>query len=410
MEIDSLTTPALQTYNRPLGGIIKMGAILCNKCQASMMDLEVCRCGSTRCHITIYSQGKHYSYRRDSKGDTFRQPEAVLFLANINVEIAACKEKGITFKPDKYTDKAIRERKFENQYEFYLKEKKTDLDKDELSPEHYRHLVGYYRNQFRFFYDYDVKQIDLETLTKFKDGLIGKKKTIRNVLNALHAFFNWLYGRGTIARVPPFPSVKGNDAHRRQALRSSEQEKALANLPEEHRDIFQFMMMTGLRHGEVVAILVESVNIDRRYVWVERRRSGSKERPGSKNNEVMPVPLNDTALAIVMKHTKNKFPKDYLFINPSTRRPYTQWFISNLWRKHSGTDLTSYEATRHSFCSNLKADIRTAQRLMRHRDQRSTDNYFHAYMEDLVQVVQQMDNVKNLKEHNESITKIGGDY
>jgi site-specific recombinase XerD len=119
---------------------------------------------------------------------------------------------------------------------------------------------------------------------------------------------------------------------------------------------------------------------------------------------VLPVPLNDVALAIVKRHMKGKFPKDHLFINLSTKRPYTQWFISNLWKTHSGTDVTSYEATRHSFCSNIRTDRRTAQRLMRHRDQRSTDNYFHAYMEDLVDAVQTMDNVIPLKNNNENIT------
>lgn len=44
---------------------------------------------------------------------------------------------------------------------------------------------------------------------------------------------------------------------------------------------------------------------------------------------------------------------------------------------------------------------------MRHRDQRSTDNYFHAYMEDLVDVVQAVDNVTPLKNHNENITDSG---
>lgn len=92
------------------------------------------------------------------------------------------------------------------------------------------------------------------------------------------------------------------------------------------------MMKTGLRHGEAVAVLVSSVDLDHRAVWAERRRSGAKERPGRENEDVLPVPLNDVALTIVKKHIKGKFPKDHLFINPSTKRPCTQWFISNLWR------------------------------------------------------------------------------
>jgi hypothetical protein len=35
---------------------------------------------------------------------------------------------------------------------------------------------------------------------------------------------------------------------------------------------------------------------------------------------------------------------------------------------------------------------------MRHKDRRSTDGYFHAYNENLLDVVQRMDNVVELKE------------
>jgi integrase len=127
-----------------------------------------------------------------------------------------------------------------------------------------------------------VKEIDLALLTKFKDTLQRRKKTKRNVINSLHAFFSWMKSRGTIDNVPQFPIIKGRDAQRRVALRPTHQQEALEKLPEEHRDIIQFMMKTGLRHGEVVAVLVSSVDLSARAVWIEQRRSGCKERPGTK--------------------------------------------------------------------------------------------------------------------------------
>jgi len=246
-----------------------------------------------------------------------------------------------------------------------------------------------------FFHDYDVKEINLGAITASKDTVARKSKTARHILFNLRAFMAWLHSRGTIEVLPAFPKMKKtNDSRRTHAL------------PPEHRDIYKFMMRTGLRHGEIVAVLVESVDLKNRAVWVERRRSGAKYREGTKNETILPIPLNDTALEIATRNTRGKFPKDFLFINPATRRPYTQWFISNLWKRLSETDIPSYEATRHSFCSNLPkhTDPQIAQRLMRHKDPRSTMRYYHERAEHLLEVVQEMDNVIPLKKGNEKET------
>jgi len=63
----------------------------------------------------------------DRADKTFRHEEATLFLANLNVEIERCSKAGIPFNPRQYTDISIRERKFEYQYELYLKEKRKSL-------------------------------------------------------------------------------------------------------------------------------------------------------------------------------------------------------------------------------------------------------------------------------------------
>lgn len=376
-----------------------------------MMDTEVCQCGNIRCFISIYYNGRHYTYRRDKTGKQFKQDEAVLFLANVNVEIERCRNAGIAFNPKQYTDAAIRERKFDRQYELYLKEKKTELDHDEISPEHYRHLEGYNKNWFTFFHDYDVKEINLQAVTAFKDTIDRKSKTIRHILFTLRTFLAWLHSRGTIETIPAFPKMKKtNDARRTYALTLDQQKEALEKIPAEHRDILTFMMKTGLRHGEVVAVLVKAVDIENRVVWVERRRSGSKERDGSKNETILPIPLNDTALEIAKRHIKGKFPKDHLFIHTGTGKHYTQWFISDLWRRMSGIEITSYEATRHSFCSNLPkhTDPKLAQRLMRHKDPRSTMRYFHERADHLLEVVQEMDNVVPLKKKKRKRNDFGG--
>jgi hypothetical protein len=83
-----------------------------------------------------------------------------------------------------------------------------------------------------------------------------------------------------------------------------------------------------------------------------------------------------------------------------TAKGYTRKYLSEIWNRHSGTDLKYYEATRHSYCTYIVplANPLDAQRLMRHKDRRSTDNYYHAYNERLLDIVQRMDNVVDIKE------------
>jgi integrase len=288
-------------------------------------------------------------------------------------EISNAIKKG-TFNPVDFTDEKVKERKFSFQFEKWRIEKKEELDTDELSPEHYRHIESYQTNYYVFFDLYDVREIDLEILSQFKlnelkyrKGMttLLKSKTRKNIMNTLHAFFSWMRKHGLIKEMPIFPEIVDTNKTRRKALTRDAQEYGLEKIPQQHVDPIRFMMKTGLRPGELVAILVKSVDIERRVVWVERARSGSKYVERTKNKEVLPVPLNDIAFNIASRNVKGKFPNDFLFINSNTGKPYTQWYLWDAWKRYSETEVTIYEATRHSYCSQIVplTDKLTAQRL-----------------------------------------------
>ncbi len=183
-------------------------------------------------------------------------------------------------------------------------------------------------------------------------------------------------------------------------MRKEIQEEALKLIPDKFRDPIEFAMKTGIRPGELCAILIKSVDIENRMVWIERSLSGSTYRETTKNKSKLPVPLNDRALEIVHRNAKGKFPNDFLFVNPGTGKGYSRKYLSEVWNRHSGTDMKFYEATRHSYCTYIVplSNPMDAQRLMRHKDRRSTDNYYHAFNERLLEIVQRMDNVYDMKE------------
>ena len=378
------------------GGLIMKGVVLCTKCRKKM-NKGVCECGNHKCLVRIYWNSTHYEYRRDNDGDVFTYDKALKKLIDISSAI-----KTGTFNPYYFMDSAISARKFEKQFEDYLTERKQDLDNNEISHEHYRHIESYWKNYYGFFESWDISEITTELLSAFKTSLIKKgikTKTQKNILNILHNFFVWLKRRGVIKDIPAFPEIRNTDKTRKSALTRDEQLNAISNIPESYRDPILFAMNTGIRPGELVAILIKSVDIKRRFVWIERAKSGPYFVERTKNKESLPVPLNDTALEIVIRNMKGKFPNDFLFINPKTEKPYTQWFLWNVWKQFSQTDVTLYESTRHSFCTQIVpvTDRFTAQRLVRHKDSRSTDNYYHAYSETLLNAVRKIDNVYDIE-------------
>jgi len=376
------------------------GTVICNRCH-TRMNARVCSCGNSICYVRFYWDCKRYNRRRDERGDTMTFKDAFRILGDINKAIE--NNSKVPFDPRQWLDHAVVVRRFENQIEEYYKEKEEEVVESKglgLSPEYLRIIKGYNKRHFNFFHGMDITDPvkNKAVIPEFKRNLKGKLKTKRNVLTALHAFYAWLFEMGRIDHMPAFPKIKGDDSAPRKALTPEVQREVLQRIPEQFRDPIHFMMETGVRAGECISILVKSVDIANRLVWIERTRSGATYRETTKENTKLPVPLNDTALELVRRNAKGKFPMDYLFINPNNGKPYSYKALYQKWKRYSGVDVGMHEAGRHSFCSQIVplTDSLTAQRLMRHKDKRSTDRYYHAYTEILLDVVQRKDNVLNL--------------
>ncbi len=75
-----------------------------------------------------------------------------------------------------------------------------------------------------------------------------------------------------------------------------------------------------------------------------------------------------------------KHPEAWLFANPNTGRAYSSKGLGELWNKYSQIPVTHYEATRHSFCTQLAEDgvnPYLLKDLARHSDIRTTQKYVH---------------------------------
>jgi len=335
--------------------------------------------------VQIYWKGKYYEYRRDDQNYVFTYDKAKDKLIEINNAI----RKG-TFDPLDHSDAKIQERRFENMIEKWLNEKESRYRLNELSYGTIRDYRGYAKNYYQYFAGHDVREIDLEKLSEFKDTINNVKiKTRKNIMNALRNFFNWLQERGTIQFAPAFPKITGDDSKMRVAIDYELQEEGLSRIPKHITTIFIFLLETGVRPGDACAVMCESVDLREGSVRIERTFSSNKLRETTKQKRKRNLPLSERAYEIAEKNCSGKLKKQYLFVNPNSNRNYLPDTLWRIWRAYSGVDVCLYEGTRHSFGSQLieKNDVIAVKELMGHSSVKTTEKYLHMKITRLRDVV-----------------------
>ncbi len=405
-----MTFPSSMVYTPQNGGFAMKGSIICatRGCGAARSGITCPKCGQPTCYIAIYWKGRHYTYRRDERGHVlvdYNKASAILS------KIRLAMDEG-TFSPLDYTQSSVKERKFENKLYKWLDEKAQEVKANELSPETCRSYNGYINNYFLpHFKGWDIQSITDEKIEEFKDSLrrLPGIKSRRNIMNALHCFFVWLKRKKAIKEVPAWPIIKGNNARERTAIDYDTQIFGLANIPEKHRDPIEFGFETGLRPGETCALQAGDFDFPNNRVLIQRAWSnGVLKRP--KNGEGKWITLSTRARALALKNAFGKLPGAFLFINPDTGRNYMRRQLRDIWAKYSKVPVSHYEASRHSFCTQIlqaaDANIFDAQELMRHKDIRSTRHYYHATTKKLTDIVNRRGRVHPLQNENKT-GKIG---
>lgn len=369
------------------GGLAMNGTIRCAHCNKKTTQHVCPHCGHHQVYISLYwrgkgdAKGKHHHFYKGKDGFALDYAHAERQLTLMRSSI----DRG-TFNLDDWKFNKVKERLFENVVPGWLDVKKEEMGAQELAPATLKTYTSYSRNHYvPFFRGMDVRDVTDEDINRFSSALRKKKLGIRmrrNIINILHSAFMWMRSEGIINKdLPFFPSIKGNDSRVKVALEIDDQTEALRNIPGIHRDIFEFSFETGVRPGELAAIKVKDVDMKKGIVLIQRTYSACRVKEAPKEEDKKPIPLSDRACELAEKHTQGKFPEAFLFINTNTGRGYTTNNLGKIWRGHSNIAVTFYEASRHSFCTQIVDSGATefeAQALMRHSDPRSTRVYFHA--------------------------------
>ncbi|MEM3221532.1 MAG: tyrosine-type recombinase/integrase [Saccharolobus sp.] len=204
---------------------------------------------------------------------------------------------------------------------------------------------------------------------KTKGDEMDKKRarnvTVRYYVIAVRRFLKWL----GIPIKPPIPKIRKKEV---KALTEEEINRVLEAC-KRARDklIIRLLLDTGLRANELLSIKIKDIDIDNNMIRVRN----------TKNGEERVVFFTDNTKQILKKYIRGKNPDDKLF--------YITY--DALYRKLKrlgekvGIDLRPH-VLRHTFATlSLKRGMNliTLQKLLGHKDLKTTQIYTHLILEDL---------------------------
>lgn len=218
-----------------------------------------------------------------------------------------------------------------------------------------------------------------------------KASTVATYRCKLNSFFRWLTARGYLPANPlagmPFPRVEYED---KKFLGRVEVERIFSCLVlhpawrtrfirKRNIALFSVLLYSGLRRGELLALRVTDIDLDRLELTVRPETSKSRRRRVVPINSRLCLALEDYLEERVKRGVRN----EYLFTSALGDRPLTAEGLKHLVmtvKRKSGVTFHVHQF-RHTFAVNVLnngGDIAKLKQLLGHRDIRMTSTYLRA--------------------------------
>jgi integrase len=312
---------------------------------------------------------------------------AELLAEQIKYEI----DKG-TFTPEKY-----RKAELKRYWTDALLDQFWEVKKKKIAPSALNNYKRMIKAAKQFFGTRDVRDIRKIHLIEYHNHLVNipvGSKTIWNYLSLFKTFLNWCKNDlGILSLVPPFPSVEQQEEPKINWVSAGDQIKLLSHARVEDKPLLMFLMLSGTRPCEARALKVSDVDLAKKLIYVRASFSGKvyrRQRKG-KGAKGYAIPIHTEILPYIQQRLKSALPGAWLFPSPRHGGPFSYQRLAKAWkliRRRAGITyrLRLYDATRHSFASNLLAkgeSLFSVATLMGHQDMKTTMIYAHPDLESL---------------------------
>lgn len=341
-----------------------------------------------RYYLDIHHNGERIRIFSDRQGnplDTLQR--ATELLSHVRYEI-----KNYVFDSSKY-------KKAEQKGVYAL----TKLDEyleykiSSLAPSYQTDFKRYIRIAKEFFNTKDVREIRKIDIINYQKHLQQNfnisNKSVKNIMDVFKAFLNYLKtDLEIISIVPKFPDI---DIVIKpfKWLSQEDQIKLFELVPDQHKPIFAFLMLHGCRPSEARALKCKNVDLQNQAITISATFSGSiyREKRKGKKSRFVTIPIHPELYDYIAGRVKNNLPEAFVFVNHNTGGTYGKNTLQDIWgavREEAGIDksLRLYDATRHSFASNLVnsgSTIYKVSKLLGHSSVKMTEKYAHSEIKNL---------------------------
>lgn len=231
-------------------------------------------------------------------------------------------------------------------------------------------LKGYqkaiYGARMKRWHGVQVHDVTPGALREWIGEMENTSKTIRNVLVPLRSVFDDALNDGLIL-ANPFGQMALKKIIRETAKASdyevnpytrAEREQLLAACRSDERPMVQFWFETGLRPGELQAVMWEHVDFKACTVRIELNQvAGVIKAPKTKAG-IRSVDLSDEAIeALLLQRPHSAAAGKRIWLNPSSREPWNTdaQIRKTLWQplcKRAGVDYRNPYQVRHTYASS----------------------------------------------------------
>lgn len=231
--------------------------------------------------------------------------------------------------------------------------------------------------------DMDIRDIKAADIRKFYLSLPNElsKKYQKSIIDCLENFMNAMVELDYLEHKPKGWPVISITKKVPKWIDREGQDRILSFIPEEDRPIYTFLTRQGVRPSEARSLKIKDLDLTNGIIRVARTFSNNRLWISTKTKDEVPRMINPELLPMLREICKNRFPEEYVFINPRTKRHYAQKVFSYIWieaRKKASTDIKLYNATRHSIASQAitsGAPVGAIQQVLDHSDIRTTMKY-----------------------------------
>ena len=206
---------------------------------------------------------------------------------------------------------------------------------------------------------------------------------------------------GRINRNPAQGVPLPRRAEGRQVQLTHEQVRRLAEAAGEYRPVILFLAYTGLRFGELAALRVERLDLDRRRALISEAVAevhGAAVFSTPKNHQTRSVPIPRFLVAELTELVAGKRPDEFVFTTPSGAMLRISNFRHNVFEpavRAVGLPHITPHALRHTAASLAiasGANVKVVQTMLGHKSATMTlDLYGHLFPDQLDEVADAME-------------------